>query len=203
MVDPVDMKTAISTIREPHVLKNFKLDWPLFRMTFEEWSQKMDETTQKSVQFTCGTDKHCDLPYWERFREKISLKFSEFLSKAKDDKLNNCWLSHSYKDISSWPRDLQESITFKQLGFDNVQDILFWLGSKGSNTPCHYDSYGFNIVVQVFGSKRWLVFPPNTALTATRIPYEESSIYCKQNFYSPADMEQFDGNTKLLLAFFF
>lgn len=193
MLDPADIRTAISTIHQPCVLKNLALDWPLFKMTFEEWCKKMDQFVTTDVSFTSGTRKHCDLPYWERFRNKVPLTFTEFFNKTKENKFNDCWLSHSYKDISSWPIELRESITFKQLGFDNAEDILFWLGSSGANTPCHYDTYGFNIVVQVFGQKSWLLFPPNTQLTATRVPYEESSVYCKQNLYSPADMEQFAG----------
>lgn len=29
------------------------------------------------------------------------------------------------------------------------------------------------------------MFPPNTPLSEIRIPYEESSVYCSENFYSP------------------
>lgn len=50
------------------------------------------------------------------------------------------------------------------------------------------------IIETVFGSrKRWLLFPPGCPMNITRVPYEESSVYCKQNFYSPADVSQFTG----------
>lgn len=42
--------------------------------------------------------------------------------------------------------------------------------------------------------KSWLMFPPNAPLTPTRVPYEESSVYCAEHFYSPAAMEQFQSN---------
>ncbi|CAF4409776.1 unnamed protein product, partial [Adineta steineri] len=54
-----------------------------------------------------------------------------------------------------------------------------WIGSQGSHTPCHYDTYGINFVAQILGRKRWLLFPPDSAISQlqTRIPYEESSVY--------------------------
>lgn len=194
MIDPVNMKTAISTANEPYILRNYQLDWEIFKLSFDEWCQKMDEHIRfEAVQFTSGTTKHCDTPYWERFRTHEHLTFSEFAKKSNADDFVDRWYSHSYRDIVAWPESLRKSITFAKLGFEQTEDVLFWLGSKGANTPCHYDTYGFNIVVQVFGKKSWLLFPPKTKMTATRVPFEESSVYCKQNFYSPADMEQFGG----------
>lgn len=194
MIDPKDMKTAVATANVPHILRNFQLDWAIFQMNFDEWCQQMDDHLKSDrVQFTSGTIKHCDIPYWEKFRTQTHFSFAEFAKKSKDDSFNDQWYSHSYRDIISWPESLKKSISFAKLGFENTEDVLFWLGSKGANTPCHYDTYGFNIVVQIFGRKSWLMFPPTTPLTATRIPFEESSVYCKQNFYSPNDMEQFGG----------
>lgn len=194
MIDPADMKTAVSTANEPYILRQVNLGWKLFELSFDEWCQRMDEHLKSQpVQFTSGTIKHCDLPYWERFRTHEHLTFTGFANKAKENRSAEQWHSHSYRDIVSWPSDLTESISFDSLGFDDTEDVLFWLGSKGANTPCHYDTYGFNIVVQVYGKKSWLLFPPKTPLTSTRVPFEESSVYCKQNFYSPADMEQFGG----------
>lgn len=192
MIEPSDVKTAISTVNEPHILRNFPLDWDIFRLNVDEWCQQMDQhLNYQPVQFTSGTKIHCDLPYWEKFRTQEYLTFDQF--KKKSDAGDDRWYSHSYRDIISWPDTIKKSISFEKFGFDHVDDVLFWLGSKGANTPCHYDTYGFNIVVQVFGHKSWLLFPPSAPLTATRVPFEESSVYCKQNFYSPIDMEQFGG----------
>lgn len=197
MIDAVEMKIAVSTANKPYVLRNVDLDWSIFRMSFDEWCEQMDHhVNSQPVQFTSGTMKHCDLPYWERFRTHEHLTFGEFSKKSKEYGFNDRWYSHSYRDIVSWPDGMKKSISFAKLGFEHTDDILFWLGSKGANTPCHYDTYGFNIVVQVYGHKSWLLFPPKTALSATRVPFEESSVYCKQNFYSPTDMDQFGGEFK-------
>lgn len=45
-------------------------------------------------------------------------------------------------------------------------------------------------------SKSWLLFPPSERLTPTRVPYEESSVYCNENFYSPDSLDQFASNDK-------
>ncbi|CAF4207556.1 unnamed protein product [Adineta steineri] len=59
------------------------------------------------------------------------------------------------------------------------KESTLWIGSQGSHTPCHYDTYGINFVAQIVGRKRWLLFPPDSAISQlqTRIPYEESSVY--------------------------
>lgn len=198
MIDPDDMKIAVSTTNVPYLLRNFQLDWDIFRLTFDEWCQKMHEHVRsEAVQFTSGTMKHCDIPYWERLRTHEKLTFQEFAAKSKEDSsFKDRWYSHSYRDIVGWPDSLKKSISFAKFGFDDAADILFWLGSKGANTPCHYDTYGFNIVVQIYGRKLWLLFPPKAPLTPTRVPFEESSVYCTQNFYSPDKMEQFGGKSR-------
>lgn len=73
-----------------------------------------------------------------------------------------------------------------------------WLGSCGSSTPAHFDSYGVNLVAQCQGTKRWRLHPPDGLpaqagppaamkgcartgaggrLRPTRVPYEESSVF--------------------------
>ncbi|VEL25603.1 unnamed protein product [Protopolystoma xenopodis] len=63
----------------------------------------------------------------------------------------------------------------------------FWLASSGAYTPCHYDTYGINLVAQIFGRKRWVLFSPNDSvyLYPTRIPLEESTVYSQINMLSP------------------
>eukprot|EP00191_Tetraselmis_sp_GSL018_P023361 CAMPEP_0177625492 /NCGR_PEP_ID=MMETSP0419_2-20121207/30131_1 /TAXON_ID=582737 /ORGANISM="Tetraselmis sp., Strain GSL018" /LENGTH=267 /DNA_ID=CAMNT_0019126447 /DNA_START=342 /DNA_END=1143 /DNA_ORIENTATION=+ len=59
------------------------------------------------------------------------------------------------------------------------EDSVLWIGSAGASTPLHQDSYGANLVAQLYGEKQWTLFCPDTtsALQPTRIPYEESSVY--------------------------
>lgn len=55
-------------------------------------------------------------------------------------------------------------------------DCTLWMSSRGAHTPLHYDTYGINIVCQLYGSKRWMLWPPDS-FQPLRIPYEESSVY--------------------------
>jgi len=31
------------------------------------------------------------------------------------------------------------------------KESTLWIGSQGSHTPCHYDTYGINFVAQIVG----------------------------------------------------
>ena len=68
---------------------------------------------------------------------------------------------------------------------------VFWMGTAGAYTPCHYDSYGYNIVAQLHGHKRWTLYAPDDSknLYPTRIPYEESSVFSDVDHKSP-DLKQ-------------
>ena len=47
--------------------------------------------------------------------------------------------------------ELTNEIDWFKLGFGKSegQDMAIWIGSKGAYTVCHYDTYGYNLVVQV------------------------------------------------------
>lgn len=137
--------------KTPKILKNVDLKWPIFSQTIREWCEIFDKHFDGKVIFDVGTVEHLDCPYWERFRATHSMTLVEFLNNAQSGALKDKWATYSYQDIDSWPQEIRKDINFKASGFDNVEDILFWIGSKGANTPCHYDTYGINIVVQVFG----------------------------------------------------
>lgn len=84
-----------------------------------------------------------------------------------------------------------------------LSDLTLWLGSFGCHTPLHYDTYSTNIVLQVHGEKRWLIYPPNrsqsrcddlsvtSSLPEIRIPYEESSVY---STYDPMQFNNKDAD---------
>jgi HSPB1-associated protein 1 len=66
-------------------------------------------------------------------------------------------------------------------------DTNFWFGSSGAVTHLHYDTYGTNVVAQLYGTKKWTLFPPKAAfgLYSTRVPYEESSVFSDVNLVAP------------------
>uniref|UniRef100_A0A7E4UP19 JmjC domain-containing protein n=1 Tax=Panagrellus redivivus TaxID=6233 RepID=A0A7E4UP19_PANRE len=76
---------------------------------------------------------------------------------------------------------LKFSDTFNSLKPNNNSEERFWLGTPGANTPCHYDTNGFSIHVQITGCKRWILFPPTDPMRPSRFPYVESTVYSRYN----------------------
>ena len=82
-----------------------------------------------------------------------------------------------------------KAVTWEPFGFKGrgSRQTTFWCGTNGSYTPCHFDTYGCNVVVQLHGHKRWTLFSPDDTpyLYSTRLPYEESSVFSEVNIGQP------------------
>ncbi|XP_048580082.1 HSPB1-associated protein 1 isoform X2 [Nematostella vectensis] len=97
------------------------------------------------------------------------------------------YVQGTFKDFCSWlESDNSESGKLIQYPRTGKQSTI-WVGSEGAFTPCHMDTYGSNLVAQIFGRKKWTLFDPMDTdnLYPTRIPYEESSVFSKVNITSP------------------
>merc|ERR1719391_1451811 len=88
-------------------------------------------------------------------------------------------------------KDAVNASTLAEFSWDGLgypgragKDSTLWIGTQGAYTPCHQDSYGYNLVAQLYGTKRWILFPPDQSelLYPSRVPYEESSTYSGLNF---------------------
>ncbi|XP_065371908.1 HSPB1-associated protein 1 [Calliphora vicina] len=183
-INPLKLREIILNTREPIVLKQFNLNWSCLQDGLAGWCKTFDVSNSSGAIFERISKRDSWEPQWERKRQKILMTGEQFLKEHNKD--CDYWSALNYKRIHELPGNCTNGIDFSAFGFPQAaDDATLWLSSSGANTPCHYDSYGCNIVVQAFGKKSWLLFPPNTPLTTTRIPYEESSIYCKENLYSP------------------
>ncbi|XP_071943501.1 HSPB1-associated protein 1 homolog isoform X2 [Antedon mediterranea] len=101
-----------------------------------------------------------------------------------------CYADYKYMaEMFSENQDILKEVCWSTLGFEGRDgyDSTLWIGSEGANTPCHYDSYGCNLVLQVVGKKKWYLFSPDQTefLYPTRIPYEESSVFSEVNIMNP------------------
>uniref|UniRef100_T1HMH0 JmjC domain-containing protein n=1 Tax=Rhodnius prolixus TaxID=13249 RepID=T1HMH0_RHOPR len=126
-------------------------------------------------------------PIWETNCETSSLTVSEFFENFnKSFEIDNTWLYFDYKHLSTWFSEVFKDINWSCVGFPErgAEDSTLWIGTEGAHTPCHFDSYGCNIVAQLYGKKVWLLFDPleSNSLSPTRVPYEESSVYSDINF---------------------
>ncbi|XP_055381295.1 HSPB1-associated protein 1 [Condylostylus longicornis] len=194
-LSPTDIRELVLNVQSPIVLKNLKIPWKCFDLSLQDWCSLLENHMNKKhckINFEVGRRKHTHFPQWERFRDEKELHISEFLEENSDF-LSENWACLSYRNIEELPDILRDDIKFTCFGFPEIDDndTTFWLNTKDCNTSCHYDTYGCNVVVQVFGRKSWLLFPPTSVFDPIRIPYEESSVYCSTNFYSPNDLRQF------------
>ncbi|XP_062561811.1 HSPB1-associated protein 1 [Armigeres subalbatus] len=204
-MEPAEIRDVVLNVRKPVVLRGVEIPWFCFNQTLSEWLTHLDASihNDKGFALDCGSRKNGRTPQWERLRKKIQKPMIDFYKESNagnndhessNDFFRDNWASYSYRYISELPDECRKGINFECFGFPDVEeDISFWIGSQGAHTPCHYDTYGCNIVVQVHGRKRWLLFPPSAKLRATRVPYEESSVYCEENFYSPATYSKLIG----------
>lgn len=186
-----NIRDLIKNSAEPLLIKNV-LTWELLEWDLDRWKNILGK---EPLQFRQGLHSYTDRPQFENTTTTIQLSFDEFLSFV--DENPDKWLYFDYKYLKEWftsVNELRKHITWENLGFPerNVEDSTFWLGSKGAHTPMHIDTYGCNIVAQIYGRKRWILFPPHENLRRTRIPYEESSIYSKINMFSPRG-DEFEG----------
>ena len=100
---------------------------------------------------------------------------------------SNYWVYADYKYLCNLLSEAPELDKLTDWGVFGIGmgtwDSTLWVGSDDAYTPCHYDTYGCNLVAQLSGKKRWLLFPPKDTenLYPTRIPYEESSVFSKVN----------------------
>lgn len=180
----------------PVVFRAFISHWPICRWNLEKWSNKFGQT---EYPFRCvNKHKQSHKPCWERrctIREMTFRKFTE--SALSSDEA----MYFDYKYLHEWfseDDELCKEIHWERFGFPlkGPRDTTLWVGSDGAHTPAHQDTYGVNIVLQVLGTKRWILFPPQSeGLKPSRVPYEESSVYSNLNFYCPSETQLFKGLT--------
>ncbi|CAG7836673.1 unnamed protein product [Allacma fusca] len=138
---------------------------------------------------------------WESTCKKLSVTWkmlsewdsSEEIQLSEVSNLN-WWLYYDYKYMAHClPAPELQKFSWAALGFPerDGKDSTLWIGTRDSYTPCHYDTYGCNLVCQVFGRKKWILFPPQDTkfLRPTRVPYEESSVYSEINLTSLTDSD--------------
>ncbi|XP_971977.1 HSPB1-associated protein 1 isoform X2 [Tribolium castaneum] len=184
-------KELILSSGEPLIFRNY-VNWGLVKWKLDDWSNLLKN---EELVFRCGKKAFTQEPQWERATRIKKTTFKEFISFTESD--NNSWMYFDYKYLKDWfknTKELKKEVNWSLFGFPELssEDSTIWIGSAGAHTPCHIDTYGCNIVVQIHGRKQWILFPPDENLKPTRIPYEESSIYSKLNFFSPM-ITDFDG----------
>ncbi|XP_068245734.1 HSPB1-associated protein 1 homolog isoform X2 [Palaemon carinicauda] len=214
LINPNEIRRALfSDVKEPVVFHGYlkpgevsserTSSWKCLEWDAKAWGKLFGE---KDLNFRLGTRISCDdvltAPQWETTCLKSTMSYERFLQWS--DGNASCHTSCGQEVISSshWAYfdyfymknlehqdELKDFIDWGKFGFPGrgIQDSTLWIGTAGANTPCHIDTYGCNLVAQIQGKKRWILFPKSQSqyLSPTRIPYEESSIYSQVGFPHP------------------
>ena len=194
--DPKTIRRIVEHSAKPLIFRGLMDSWPLARYSFAEWS---DIFGDRLLECRVGRKRADEKgkPEWERHCDSIRCTFEELLKwtrnehgsdeRFKEYRPNDHFLYFDYKYIKDiFDPDVIRMIDWSTAGYTGRggAESTFWLGTEGAHTPCHYDTYGCNLVGQIAGCKRWILFPPEDSdlLEATRVPYEESSVYSQWDF---------------------
>ncbi|KAM5281103.1 HSPB1-associated protein 1 [Ctenodactylus gundi] len=201
---PEKAKEMIMSLQQPAVFYNMASDWPAQHWTAEHLSELL---RGKQIRFRMGVRSTGTVPQFETTCSYVHATLDEFLAwncdqsnisgPFKDYDRSKFWAYADYKyfiNLFEDKTDVFQDVMWSDFGFPgrNGQESTLWIGSLGAHTPCHLDSYGCNLVLQVEGRKIWHLFPPEDTpfLYPTRIPYEESSVFSKVSVVNP-DLERF------------
>ncbi|NWR66736.1 HBAP1 protein, partial [Bucorvus abyssinicus] len=201
---PENTKEIVMSLQQPAVFCNMVSNWPALHWNAEYLSALLGGRT---IQFRLGLKTMDLVPQFETRCSYVKATLEEFLAWSCGQpcvsgpfscyEYSKYWAYADYKYIARIFEDKPEvfqDIRWSDFGFPgrSGKESTLWIGSEGANTPCHLDSYGCNLVLQVQGRKRWHLFAPGDTrfLYPTRIPYEESSVFSKVNIANP-DLKRF------------
>ncbi|XP_054063993.1 HSPB1-associated protein 1 isoform X2 [Rissa tridactyla] len=184
---PEKAKELVMSLQQPAVFCNMAGDWPALHWNTKYLSVVLDG---KTIQFRLGLKTVDLVPQFETKCSYVEATLAEFLAWSCGQppclsgpfsryEYSKYWAYADYKYIARIFEDKPEifqDIRWSDFGFPgrSGKESTLWIGSEGANTPCHLDSYGCNLVLQVQG----------------RIPYEESSVFSKVNVANP-DLKHF------------
>ncbi|KAG8432143.1 hypothetical protein GDO86_016685, partial [Hymenochirus boettgeri] len=193
---PEQAKELLLNLNQPSVFNHMVSDWPAL-----EWklTYLSDILKDKQLRFRIGKKKLETDPQFETHCDYISGTLQQFQGWIRGDSPDLVGAFRDYDPSEYWAyadykylavvfkdrEDLLQGVKWSDFGFDgrDGKESTLWIGSSGANTPCHVDTYGCNVVLQVEGRKTWHLFPPEDTpcMFPTRRPYEESSIFSKVN----------------------
>ncbi|KAJ6665450.1 hypothetical protein lerEdw1_003291 [Lerista edwardsae] len=203
---PERAREIVMSLQNPAVFCNMAFDWPALHWNVAYLAEQL---TGKKILFRMGIRHSLDTaPLFETECSYLEATLEEFLAWSGGQPPCSCgpfsgydlckyWAYADYKYIAKLFEDQPDNfqdIKWSDFGFSgrNGRESTLWIGSAGASTPCHLDSYGCNLVLQVQGRKRWHLYWPEDSkfLYPTRIPYEESSVFSRVNVVNP-NLERF------------
>jgi len=202
---PETIRQILENSSQPLVFHGLLSSWSLTHFSQAQWNELLGNRLLECRVGAQRADVNCR-PQWERHCDTVRCTYAELqrwtsqeaepigegTEVLKNLRPTDHFLYFDYKNMRDiFDTDVLNKVDWSPAGFagrDGGQST-FWLGTTGAHTPCHFDTYGYNLVGQVMGSKRWIMYPPEDAaeLRPTRVPYEESSVYSDWDFRPWAD----------------
>ncbi|KAM9802603.1 HSPB1-associated protein 1 homolog [Syngnathus typhle] len=197
---PEEAQRIVAHLQQPAVFLNMTHGWPVLGWTVENLQERLGNRT---VRFRLGRKEETNWPQFETQCCYVEASVSQFLRWLKGNTGEDVGAFRDYPRFQFWAYadykyiakmfahqpDVFEDVKWEAFGFEgrNGKESTLWIGTEGANTPCHLDSYGCNLVLQVQGRKRWHLFPPEdtSKMYPSRIPYEESSVFSRVNVLRP------------------
>lgn len=183
----------------PFVLQNAVSKWPASEWTPEKLSEMLKD---KKLRFRIGkkqnstgkiqfeTDCQYCLATMKEFLDWVDGGQSSEAFESFSPGTHFAYLDYQYMfDLFDNDEIYLKSVDWNSLGLDRDGfDSTLWMGTSGSYTPCHYDTYGFNLVAQLYGRKRWTLISPSQSrhMKPIRLPYEESSVFSNVDLLKPS-----------------
>lgn len=164
--------------RDPFVIRNILNVWPCFQWSLQDWADKCHST---KFRFRVHKKTNKDSIDWENEAiDYIDATMSQLVdffeqneqqsNQLSDIKINPfsaypisefCFYSgYNYMDQvlnKVQNSEIIDSIKWAELKLgeskllNDASNSTIWIGSTGSYTPCHMDTYGYNFVAQVYG----------------------------------------------------
>lgn len=152
LLKPNDIKDIVLNTDKPCVIKNLDLEWDCLKsVNLTQWCTYLDKSFNDGIPFEVANLKHNKYPQWERHRQLCRMSMDEYMHKFHSNENSQQWATFSYKNLYTLPKECWNGVNFGRFGFPDAEDINFWFGSRAAHTSAHFDSYGCNIVVQVYG----------------------------------------------------
>uniref|UniRef100_A0A8C5SW67 HSPB1 associated protein 1 n=1 Tax=Laticauda laticaudata TaxID=8630 RepID=A0A8C5SW67_LATLA len=166
---PEEAKEIVMTLQKPVVFSNMTFDWPVLRWNVTHLASLL---AGKKIVFRIGRKDTATAPLFETECAYAEATLDDFL--AWNGRQQPCpsgpfssydlckyWMYADYKYIDRLFEDKPEhfqDIKWSDFGFPgrSGKESTLWIGSTGANTPCHLDSYGCNLVLQVQGRRNIL-----------------------------------------------
>ncbi|KAL9848715.1 HSPB1-associated protein 1 isoform 2-T2 [Geothlypis trichas] len=161
---PEKTKEIVMSLQQPAVFCNMVGNWPALHWNVENLSVVLEG---KAIQFRLGLKTVDLVPQFETSCSYVEATLEEFLAWSCGQPsclsgpfscydYSKYWAYADYKYIARIFEDKPEifqDVRWSDFGFPgrSGKESTLWIGSEGANTPCHLDSYGCNLVLQVQG----------------------------------------------------